>query len=202
VSGRPRVDVRRARGGLELRVDGTLASLHRPGPSVTGTVWWALAAPVTLVERDLSVLRAARRHFRLDELGVELQAVDAREYLDTERRRFDLVIEDLFVGPVRAVRKPDWLVPGGYERIRRRLREGGIVSTNSIHESGAIVSAMRPFGSPVLSLEVRGHWNRILLCGRDLPPPRALRAHLRRIPPLARALESLAVRTPPKERSA
>jgi len=234
VSARPRVDVRRARGGLELRVDGTLASLHRSGPSLTGTVWWALAAPVTLlrrrprvlvlglaagsvaralrvlapgaeivgVEHDRAVVRAARRHFGLDELGVELRAVDAREYLDTERRLFDLVVEDLFVGPVRAVRKPDWLVPDGYQKIRRRLRQGGIVSTNSIHESGAIVSAMRSFGTPVLSLEVRGHWNRILLCGRDLPPPRELRTRLRRIPPLHRALESLAVRTPVKERTA
>jgi len=60
---------------------------------------------------------------------------------------------------------------------------------------------MRSFGTPVLSLEVRGHWNRILLCGRDLPPPRELRARLRRIPPLHRVLESLAVRTPAKERT-
>lgn len=230
MSARPRIDVRQGRGGLELRVDGTLASLHRPGRGLTGTVWWALAAPVTLlpthrpprvlvlglgggsvaralrvlspraeivgVERDHEVLRAARRHFGLDGLGVELRATDAREYLDTETRRFDLIVEDLFVGKVRAVRKPDWLVPDGYQKIGRRLRRGGIVSTNSIHESPAIIEVMRAFGGRVVSLDVRGHWNRILLCGPDLPAPRRLRSELGRHPELAPMLGFVAVRSP------
>ena len=36
-----------------------------------------------------------------------------------ERRRFDLVVEDLFVGPSRSVRKPDWLIGEGYRLIGR-----------------------------------------------------------------------------------
>jgi len=223
-----RVDVRHVRGGLELRVDGTLASLHRTGPSVTGTVWWALAAPVTLlrpepparvlvlglgggsvvralralapgativgIEHDRDVLRAARRHFGLDRLGVELRAVDARDYLDAETRRFDLVIEDLFVGSVRSVRKPDWLVPAGYEAIRRRLRPGGVISTNSIHESRAIIRAMTTTGGGVVSLDVRGHWNQILLWGRSLPPPREMRRRLAARPELEAMLRGVAIR--------
>jgi hypothetical protein len=161
------------------------------------------------VENDREVLRAARRHFGLDRLGVELRCQDAREYLDIETRRFDLIVEDLFVGPVRAVRKPDWLVPGGYRQIRRRLRRGGIVSTNSIHESPAIIEVMRSFGGRVVSLDVRGHWNRILLCGHELPAPRELRVALGRRPELARMLGFVSVRSPrsigsaplPKERA-
>jgi len=216
------------RGGLELRVDGTLASLHRTGRSVTGTVWWALAAPVVLlrprrparvlvlglgggsvvralralapdaaivgIERDRDVLRAARRHFGLDQLGVELRAVDAREYLDTETRRFDLVIEDLFVGTVRSVRKPDWLVPAGYAAIRRRLRPGGLISTNSIHESLRVIRTMTTTGGSVVSLDVRGHWNRILLWGRVLPPARELRSRLAAHAGLRPMLERVSVR--------
>ena len=41
-----KVEVRRVRGGLELRIDGTQASVHRPGRSLTGVVWWALASPI------------------------------------------------------------------------------------------------------------------------------------------------------------
>jgi len=41
-----RVFLRRTRFGLELRVDGTLASLVRPGSASTGPVWDALAAPL------------------------------------------------------------------------------------------------------------------------------------------------------------
>ena len=216
-------------------MDGTLASLHRSGPTLTGAVWWALAAPVTLlppdrparvlvlglgggsvaralralrpdarivgVERDPQVLRAARRHFGLDGLGVELLAVDARQYLASETRRFDLVVEDLFVGPARAVRKPEWLLPEGYPRIGRRLRSGGIVSTNTIHETPAVVEAMGAFGGRLVSLEVRDHWNRILLCGRGLPPPRELRRRLERHPGLARVMGRLAVRAPRFRRS-
>ena len=136
---RPRVEIRRVKDGVQLRVDGTLASFQRPGHALTGTVWWALAGPVLLlpcrrrrvlllgvgggsvaralralddeaeivgVEYDPQVLRAARRHFGLDALRLQLVVDDALDYLSRERRRFDLIVEDLFIGPSRSVRKP------------------------------------------------------------------------------------------------
>ncbi len=224
-----RVEVRHVRGGLELRIDGTQASVHRPGRAVTGVVWWALASPILLlpknrprrvlllglaagsvaralraldpdaeivgVERDREVLRLARRHFGLDRLGIELVVGNALEYLRRGRRRFDLIVEDLFVGPSRSVRKPDWLLDEGYRLIRRRLRSGGYVVSNTIHETPAIVRAMRPFGGRVLSLDVRGHWNSILLAGRDTPDPRALRRRLAAHRALSWSLGRLALRS-------
>lgn len=210
------------RGSLQLRVDGTLASLRRPGRALTGIVWWTLAAPVLLlpkprdrrlrvlllglgagsvaqalralapdahlvgVERDAQVLRLARRHFGLDRLGVELVQGDALAYLERERRSFDLVVEDLFEGRPREVRKPAWLLDEGYPLVRRRLLPSGLVVSNTIHEMPAVVRAMRPLGGRVVSLDVRGHWNRIVVGGRPLPPPRALRRRLRasRVGPL------------------
>jgi SAM-dependent methyltransferase len=229
VSARPRVAVRRGPDGLELRVDGTLASLHRSGPGVTGTVWWALAAPVLLlpgprppcvlvlglaagsvaravralapraqivgVENDPGVLRVARRHFELDRLDVELREADAREYLAAEMRRFDLIVEDLFVGGVRAVRKPDWLLGEGYPRMRSRLRPGGFVSVNTIHETPAVLRALAPCPGRIVSLDVRGHWNRIVHCGRDLPTARELRRRLLANPHLAGVLDAVALRS-------
>jgi hypothetical protein len=226
---RPRVEVRRVRGGLELRIDGTQASVHRSGRALTGVVWWALASPILLlprtrsrrvlllglaagsvgravraldpdaaivgVERDREVLRLARRHFDLDRLGVELVVGDALEYLRRERRRFDLIVEDLFVGPSRSVRKPDWLLGEGYRLIRRRLRAGGYVASNTIHEMPAIVRAMRPIGGRIVSLDVRGHWNRVTVCGRDLPPPAGLRRVLKARDETSRILGRLALRT-------
>ena len=224
-----RVDVREGREGLELRVEGTLASLQCPGRGLTGTVWWALACPITLVptrrsprrvlvlglaagsvaaalrqlapkleivgiERDREVLEAARSRFGLDRLDVELHTVDAREYLTRERRRFDLVVEDLFVGPSRSVRKPDWLLGEGYAGIGRRLRPGGFVSANTIHEMPGLVRAIRLISRRVVSLDVRGHWNRIVVCGRDLPPARELRQQLARQAPLGPMLSALALR--------
>lgn len=224
----PRVHVRSGPQGLELRVDGTLASLHRPGGDLTGVVWWALAAPVVLlpprprrrvlvlglgggsvaralralapgveivgVEMDQAVVDAARRHLELDDLGMEVVTLDARDYLARERRRFDLIVEDLFVGSSRAVRKPDWLLDEGYRRFSRRLRPGGIVSANSIHEMPALVRSARSLGGPVVSLDVRGYWNRIVVSGRDLPPPRELRRRLAPHPALAPVLGRISVR--------
>ena len=224
-----KVEVRRVRGGLELRIDGTQASVHRPGRSLTGVVWWALASPILLgprrrrprvlvlglaagsvaravralepeaeivgVELDPAVIRVARRRFDLDHLGVELVLGDALDHLRRERRLFDLVVEDLFIGTSRSVRKPEWLLDEGYPLIRRRLRREGYVVSNTIHEMPAIVRAMRSFGGRIVSLDVRGHWNRITVCGRDLPPPRALRRVLGSRAETARILPRVSLRS-------
>jgi len=226
---RPRLEVRRVRGGLELRIDGTQASVHRPGRALTDVVWWALACPILLlprheprhvlllglaagsvaralraldpdaeivgVELNPEVLRLARRHFDLDHLRVELVVGDAREYLRRERRRFDLIVEDLFVGPSRSVRKPDWVRGEGYRLIRPRLRPGGYVVSNTIHETPSVVRAMHACGGRVVSLGVRGHWNEVVVWGQDLPSPRAIRDALAARPETSRILDRLAVRS-------
>jgi len=226
---RPRVEIRRVRGGLELRIDGTQASVHRPGGALTGVVWWALASPILLlpphrrrrvlllglaagsvgralraldpkaeivgVELDQEVVRLARHHFGLDRLGIDLVVGDAIEFLRHDRRRFDLIVEDLFLGPSRSVRKPEWLLGEGYRLIRKQLRPGGYVVSNTIHEMPAIVRAMRPFGGRIVSLDVRGHWNRVTVCGRDLPAPRALRKALAGRAETCRILSRVTLRT-------
>ena len=152
-------------------------------------------AEIVGVELDREVVRLARRHFGLDRLGIELVVGDALEFLRRDRRRFDLIVEDLFVGPSRSVRKPDWLLGEGYRLIRRRLRPGGYVVSNTIHEMPAIVRAMRPFGGRIVSLDVRGHWNRVTVCGRDLPPPRVLRKALASRAETSRMLRRVALRS-------
>jgi SAM-dependent methyltransferase len=220
--------VRRVRGGLELRVDGTLASFHRAGAALTGPGWWALAAPVLLLEPrrprrvmllglaagsvaralralddhaeivgvdyDAAVVAAARAHFGLDGLRVDVVVADAREYLRRERRRFDMVVEDLFVGPSRTVRKPDWLLGEGYRLVARRLARGGVFTSNTIHEMPAVVRAARVFGGRVVSLDVAGHWNRIVVAGACVPEPRALRRVLGDDGRLGGMLKRVAVR--------
>lgn len=226
---RPRVEVRRVRGGLELRIDGTQASVQRRGRALTGPVWWALACPILLlprhrprrvlllglaagsvaravraldpeaeivgVELDRTVVRLARRHFGLGQLGIEIIVGDALEVLRRERRRFDLIVEDLFVGPTRSVRKPEWLLDDGYRLIRRRLKRGGYVASNTIHEMPGVVRAMSAFPGRIVSLDVRGHWNRVALCGRRLPSPGALRQRIGSQPDMARVLDRIAVRS-------
>jgi spermidine synthase len=206
--------VREGRGGLELRVDGTLASLYRPRDAATGAVWRALAAPLAAlpperlrrvlllglgggsavrvvralapraqivgVEIDAEVLAAARRHFGLAALGVETRLGDARSVLRHERRRFDAVIEDVFVGDARSVRKPDWLLEDGLQLAWRRVAPGGLLVSNTLHEARRVA---------------RGYWNRILAVGTSLPDARGLRRALTAHAELRPALGRLALRT-------
>ena len=152
-------------------------------------------AEIVGVEHDAEVVRMARRHLDLDRLNVELAIGDALDFLRSDRRRFDLIVEDLFIGSSRSVRKPDWLLEKGYPLFERRRRQGGIVVSNTIHEMPGIVRAMRPLGGPIVSLDVRGHWNRIVVSGHGLPAPRQMRRILGRHAPLATVLPRLAIRT-------
>jgi spermidine synthase len=191
-----RVHVRRGSHGLELRVDGTLASAL--GSSRARPVWAALAVPILLlpearrrrllilglgggaaahwlrelapgaeivgVERDPDVAAAAVRDFGMDQLRVEVVLGDALDFLRRERRRFDLIIEDLFVGPSRSIRKPPWLPEPGLELALRRLGPGGLLACNTIHEGPELSRALRRRG-PVVEIAVAGHWNRVYVAG-------------------------------------
>jgi hypothetical protein len=59
----------------------------------------------------------------------------------------------------------------------------------------AIVRAMRAFGGRIVSLDVGGHWNRATVCGRDLPPPRALRRVLSSRTETARIMPQVSLRS-------
>jgi 2-polyprenyl-3-methyl-5-hydroxy-6-metoxy-1,4-benzoquinol methylase len=59
-----------------------------------------VAAPITAVELDPVVVKLGKKYFSLGEVkDLEvLEGVDATEWLPTQRRQFDLVVVDLFVG--------------------------------------------------------------------------------------------------------
>jgi spermidine synthase len=166
-------------GGSAARVLRALA----PGAHIVG------------IERDAHVIEAARQVLGLDDLDLEVVTGDALEWLRRERRRFDIVIEDLFVGPLRTVRKPDWLPEPGLGLARRRLRPGGLIASNTIHETPAMRRALLRLFPAVLSLDVAEHHNQILIAGERLPAPRALRTAARAHDDLHDSLRQLRFRT-------
>jgi hypothetical protein len=226
---RSRVVVKRRRGGVELRVDGTLASFYAPGRFTTGPVWDALAASLLAlpperrrrililglgggsaartaralaptarilgVELDPAVLRAARRWLDLDALQVEVVQGDAHDFLRSERRRFDAILEDVFVGRGRNVRKPDWLPQPGLDLAARRLRSGGVLTSNVLDEAPTVGRTLRRLFPRLVSVAVAGFDNRILVAGPRLPPGRELRRRLHGEPLLAPVLPELSFRT-------
>lgn len=206
-----RVQVRRGSHGLELRVDGSLASVHRPR-GAAGAVWQALALPalalrparrrsalilglggasvvrllrelapgmrIVGVERDADVIVSARRHLGLDELGIDVVHADALNYLDQPGPRFDLIVEDLFVGDTRRLAKPPGFPVPGLSRAARRRNRGGVLVSNSVHEGPDVARVLRGLGETVVSIAVRGYYNRVFASGPRTLAARTLRAAL------------------------
>jgi spermidine synthase len=133
-------------------------------------------AVIVGVERDPEVLRAAREHFDLDEIGVQIVESDARRYLGKTRRQFDAILEDVFVGTARAIRKPDWLPTPGLARAARHVARGGILVSNTIDETTAVAAEMRRLFPATLGIEIEEYDNRVVVGGPSVISGRLLRA--------------------------
>lgn len=151
-------------------------------------------ARITGVEIDAAVVRAARRWFDLDGLGVELVQGDAQLYLERTRRRFDVILDDVFVGNRRTVRKPDWLPDPGLALAACRLQSGGILVSNAIDEAAPVAREMRRLFASTLQIEIEGYDNRVVV-GAGFPlSGRILRSALLANPTLATSVRRFKIR--------
>jgi spermidine synthase len=158
----------------------------------------APGAEIVGVEFDLEVVRAARRWFDLDEIGVEVVVGDAHAYLRRSRRRFDAILEDVFVGSGRAVHKPEWLPEPGLALAAARLAPGGLLISNAIDEAAEVARALRALRPTVLQIEVEDYDNRILVGAPRAATARSLRARVAAHPLFAAAAARLRFRTLPR----
>lgn len=152
-------------------------------------------ARIVGIERDRGVLRAARRGLGLGALGVEVVESDAQAWLARQRGRFDLIVEDLFVGRGRAVHKPDWLAGRALAQLAKRLAPGGLLVSNALDEAPATASQLAKRFPVTLCLSIHDFDNRVLVGGPASLSALALRAACAREPLLAPALGRLRVRT-------
>ena len=151
-------------------------------------------ARITGVEIDARVVRAARRWFDLDGLRVEVVRDDARCYLERTRRRFDVILDDVFVGNRRTLRKPDWLPDPGFALAADRLRPGGILVSNAIDEAASVAREMRRLFANTLQIEIENYDNRVVV-GAVFPlSARILRTALKSDPTLAAATPRFKIR--------
>lgn len=140
----------------------------------------APSAQITGVELDPEVVDAARRFFDLDHLGVELVADDARHYLAATRRRFDLILEDVFIGAGNAVHKPHWLPAPGLSEAKKRLAPGGVLATNAIDEAAEATRVLERLFLSTLRIGVEDYDNQIVVGASFALSGRSLRAAVRR----------------------
>src|SRR5262245_29248807 len=152
-------------------------------------------ARIVGVEQSAEVVRTARRHLGLGRLGVEVVVADARAFLERARGRFDLVLEDVFVGRGRGVRKPGWLPLPGLALAARRVAKGGILATNALDEAPASARALARLFPARVRIGIEGWDNAVLVAGPSGLDAASLRAALAADPLLAPTLRRLALRT-------
>lgn len=147
------------------------------------------------VERDADVLRAARRHFGLSGLDVDVVCADARAWLARARRRFDLVVDDVFVGSGDDVHKPEGYPQPSLSEAWRRVAPRGLLVVNALDEAPAIAAALRRLSPHRVRIRIEGYDNHVLLCSRSALDARRLRAAVGREPVLTETLPSLRFRS-------
>jgi spermidine synthase len=151
-------------------------------------------ARIVGVELDRDVVAAARRWFELDALRVEVIVGDARAVVARLRGRFDVVMEDVFIGREATLRKPDGFPLPVLAHAKRLLAAGGVVASNTIDEGPAVRRALAARFPRVLEIAVAEHDNRIYIAGGTELDARRLRAELRASPLLGPTLPRLTLR--------
>lgn len=152
-------------------------------------------ARIVGVELDGAVVEAARAHFALDELALEVRVADARRFVAEDRGRYDLVLEDCFVGGEDGLTKPPWLPEPGLDEIAARLAPGGVLVCDAIHEATEIGAALAARFASVVRIELFDCVNQVFVATDRPLAARSFRRAVARDPVLADALGNLRFRT-------
>jgi spermidine synthase len=146
------------------------------------------------VEIDPGVVRAARRWFELDALGVEVVVEDAARFLRRTRARFDAVLEDVFMGEARRLRKPPGFPLPALDHVRRILRPGGIAVCNTLDESAEVRAALAERFQSLARVEIDDYDNQIFVASDGALSAAGLRDAVARDAVLGPSLSALSFR--------
>jgi len=163
---------------------------------------FAPEAEILGVELDPDVVRLARRHLGLDELGIGVEVADALEWLERPRgrTRYDAILEDVFVGRGDDVHKPDWIPDPGHRLAIERLARGGLLVSNTLDEHAEVARTMRERLASLVSIRVEDYDNRVLVGGPEGVSGRALRGRVAADAILSESLPILSFRNVPAHR--
>lgn len=126
---------------------------------------------LTAVDIDGEIIALAREHMRLDESEIEVHIGDAYQWLATNRRKFDVVIDDIYLAGKTDVFRPRSWCPELLAHLRRAVAPGGLLAVNLVIGKGhramqshtrRILSAEFPI---VRSLRTSESMNEVLVAG-------------------------------------
>lgn len=88
------------------------------------------------VDIDVGIIELAREHMHLDETGIEIHLTDAYAWLKKNKRRFDVVIDDVYLAGKTDVFRPQAWNPEHLETLRRAVAPGGLLAANLVTGQG------------------------------------------------------------------
>lgn len=91
---------------------------------------------IVAVELDALLIELARDHMGITDADTAIVHDDAFKYVRKTRRRFDVIIDDLFLCGDDDVYRPEAVAGEWLDVLKRRLTDGGVVVANLITDRG------------------------------------------------------------------
>ena len=132
------------------------------------------------VDIDAEIVELARKHMDLDALGIEVVHADAYGWLAKNRRRFDVVIDDIYLAGKTDVFRPQSWDGKLMAHLRRAMAPGGVLAVNLVTGAGhramqvATRRALREEFGEVRSIRSSEAMNEVLVAGETVAGRRRL----------------------------
>ncbi|MEI7928966.1 MAG: methyltransferase domain-containing protein [Verrucomicrobiales bacterium] len=143
---------------------------------------------LTAVDIDHGIVELARKHMDLDSNRIEIVFADAYEWLRTNKRRFDVVIDDIYLAGKTDVFRPHLWNQSHLSTLKRAVAPGGLLTANLVtgkghramqsHSRGVLKSAFPLLRSVTTPLSL----NETLVAGNDVLSGRHLHSWLEKFP--------------------
>ncbi|HEX2748065.1 MAG TPA: fused MFS/spermidine synthase [Verrucomicrobiales bacterium] len=138
---------------------------------------------ITAVEIDGDMIALAKEYMALDEIGANVITGDAYAWLRKNRRKFDIVFDDVYGVTHEDVIRPGLYTPDLLEALRRSLAKDGVFAANLVIGKGhrKMQSEFRRFFrehfDTVRSITTEASLNECLVGGRELTPWKSIQNH-------------------------
>ncbi len=138
----------------------------------------------TAVDIDGEIVELARKHMELGEVGINVHIGDAYVWLEKNRKRFDVVIDDIYLAGKTDVFRPKTWDPVLMDHLKRAVAPGGLLAVNLVTGTGhramqtATRGILRQSYDEVRSLTTDESMNEVLVAGSCIPSLSVLTEYL------------------------
>ena len=135
---------------------------------------------LTAIDIDPEIVDLARKHMDLESLGIEVIIGDAYAWLEKNKRKFDVVFDDIYLAGKTDVFRPQAWNPALMVHLRNAIVPGGLLAVNLVTGPGhrtmqSLTRKILSDGFPVVrSLRTPEGMNEVLVAGEAVATGRQL----------------------------